>query len=261
MGISRLVRQALLNMLDARGIRVQRVRRGDDQREFAIPHDLDQRTADTIRKVLPYTMTSVARIGALCESIQYISDTGLAGSIVECGVWRGGSMLAAAETLSAAGDLERDLYLFDTFEGMSAPTAFDVRASGVAARDLWEQARRGDGASDWCYADIADVRAVMGLTEYPAEKVHFIKGKVEDTLPERAPENIALLRLDTDWYESTRHELNHLFDRISPGGILILDDYGDWQGAKRAVDEFIAERGLRLYLQRLDDSGRLVVVP
>ncbi|MGA2717069.1 MAG: TylF/MycF/NovP-related O-methyltransferase [Bryobacteraceae bacterium] len=92
-----------------------------------------------------------------------------------------------------------------------------------------------------------------------AARVHFIRGKVEETIPSQAPESIALLRMDTDWYESTRHELEHLFPRLSPGGILIIDDYGDWQGARRATDEFLANHAPALFLSRIDDTGRLAV--
>jgi len=92
-----------------------------------------------------------------------------------------------------------------------------------------------------------------------SERIHYVKGMVEDTVPEQAPEKIALLRLDTDWYESTRHELEHLFPRLSSGGILIIDDYGHWAGAKEATDEFIARHRLQLFLSRIDYTGRLAV--
>ena len=103
-------------------------------------------------------------------------------------------------------------------------------------------------------------RNVLG-TGYPADRVRFVEGLVEDTIPEQAPEEIAVLRLDTDWYESTRHQLVHLYPRLSSGGVLILDDYGCWLGARQAVDEYIEEHGLHLLLTRIDSSGRLVVKP
>jgi len=90
--------------------------------------------------------------------------------------------------------------------------------------------------------------------------MHFIKGRVEETIPNAAPEQIALLRLDTDWYESTRHELIHLFPRLTHGGVLIIDDYGYWQGARKAVDEYIEENKLSILLARIDSTARMAVV-
>jgi hypothetical protein len=84
-------------------------------------------------------------------------------------------------------------------------------------------------------------------------------GKVEDTIPADIPEKIALLRLDTDWYESTKHELIHLFPRLQKGGVLIIDDYGFWKGARKAVDEYFAENNIQILLNRIDDTGRMAI--
>ncbi len=99
----------------------------------------------------------------------------------------------------------------------------------------------------------------MLSTGYPKEKIHLIKGKVEDTIPENIPKEIALLRLDTDWYESTKHELIHLFPLLKPNGILIIDDYGHWEGARKAVDEYISDNNIHILLNRIDYSGRISV--
>jgi hypothetical protein len=99
----------------------------------------------------------------------------------------------------------------------------------------------------------------MRDTGYDSEKVFFVKGKVEETLPAHAPDRISLLRLDTDWYESTYHELTHLYPRLTVGGVLIIDDYGHWAGARRAVDDFIGKNKLRLLLNRVDYTGRICV--
>jgi hypothetical protein len=103
------------------------------------------------------------------------------------------------------------------------------------------------------------VKQAVYSTGYNRDKFHFVQGMVEDTLPEKAPEQIALLRLDTDWYESTRHELIHLFPRLSRGGVLIIDDYGDWEGARKAVDEYIAQHNVAILLNRIDHTGRIGV--
>jgi hypothetical protein len=112
----------------------------------------------------------------------------------------------------------------------------------------------------WAIADLDDVRAGMAQVGYPAERVHYHPGLVEETIPAAAPERIALLRLDTDWYASTKHELDHLYDRVQSGGVVIIDDYDYWDGARKAVDEFIAAAGARLLLAPMG-SGRITVKP
>jgi hypothetical protein len=227
-----------------------------------LPHDLDPEIARTVEAVRPYTMTSALRIAALCESVRHVVEAGISGDIVECGVWRGGSMMAVAQTLLRLGDRDRQLYLFDTFEGMTAPGAEDVSLTGERATDLMASERdRTSPDSVWCEAPLATVRSALVRTGYPDANVHFVQGRVEDTLPTQAPKRIALLRLDTDWYESTRHELEHLYPRLVAGGVLIIDDYGHWQGARKAVDEYIARHRLPLMLHRIDYSGRCAIKP
>lgn len=221
--------------------------------------DFDPEAIEIIQKVRPYTMTSNERIFALIEATRYIMRANIAGSIVECGVWRGGSMMAVAEVLMRANSPEQDLYLFDTYEGMTRPSERDISHSGLLATHEFERTKRSADSSSWCYASLDEVQHNLKLTNYPANKLHFIKGKVEDTIPAQAPQEIALLRLDTDWYESTRHELTHLFPRLSQGGVLIIDDYGDWMGCKKAVDEYMLLQSNRLFLHRIDRTGRLAI--
>ena len=101
------------------------------------------------------------------------------------------------------------------------------------------------------------MRRTVAATGYPMDRERFVPGPVEETLPAAAPETIALLRLDTDWYESTRHELVHLFPRLRPGGVLIVDDYGHWSGAKHSVDEYFSGTGQHILLNRIDYTGRM----
>ena len=207
----------------------------------------------------PYTMTSIERMFGLYEACRYISAAGIPGDVVECGVWRGGSSMLAALTLMRGGDV-RPMWLYDTFEGMPPPGEHDREWSGAAAEDHLAAAERRPGAANvWAYAPEDDVRTNMAATEYPEDMVRFVAGKVEETIPAQAPEQIAILRLDTDWYESTRHELEHLWPRLQPGGVLIIDDYGHWQGARRATDEFFAAQGTPILLARLDYTGRIAV--
>lgn len=222
---------------------------------------LSEREVAMVERVREITATSPARIVGLMDAVRYVVKNAIPGCVVECGVWRGGSVVVAALTLLELGDTSRDVYLFDTFEGMSEPTLRDRFADGTPVAAVLRRLERRDDGSIWAMSPIDRVKANVLATGYPAEKFHFVQGKVEDTLPGRAPERIALLRLDTDWYESTRHELEHLYDRLCPGGVLIIDDYGHWQGAREAVDEFFSARGYSPLLGRLDETGRMFVKP
>jgi hypothetical protein len=165
--------------------------------------------------------------------------------------------MAVALTLLQEGDTSRDLYLFDTFEGMTPPTEVDKAVDGTPASIYLR--RNEQGMAYWS-ASLEEVQVNMASTNYPRERVHFVKGPVEQTLPTQAPPAaVALLRLDTDWYESTRHELVQLFPLIPRGGILIIDDYGGWQGARQATDEYLAGLPHVSYLHRIDDTGRLLI--
>lgn len=215
-------------------------------------------TRAIIAQVRPYTMTSPQRLAALVDAIDYIERRGIAGDVVECGVWRGGSTMAAALALADRGNTARELFLYDTFEGMSEPTEHDRETQGGASADAMLASANKD-ALVWCYAGLEEVKANVARTGYPVERLHFVRGKVEETIPATMPGTIALLRLDTDWYESTRHELEHLFPLLAPGGVLIIDDYGHWEGARKAVDEYFAVPGRALLLSRIDYTGRLAV--
>jgi O-methyltransferase len=224
----------------------------------SLPTDFDPVHVDVWRAVAPHTMTSPEAVYTLVEAVRHVTSSSVPGAIVECGVWRGGSMLAVARTLVEMGQTERELYLFDTFEGMPEPTEVDVVWSGESASDLL--AASDEDSELWARAPLAGVRQVMASSGYPAERVHFLQCKVEDTLPDHAPDEIALLRLDTDWYSSTRHELLHLYPRLAVGGVLILDDYEWWHGAGKATDEYFAANAPAPFLVRIDGVGRRVAV-
>ncbi|HVL12320.1 MAG TPA: TylF/MycF/NovP-related O-methyltransferase [Gemmata sp.] len=223
-----------------------------------LPEDLAVNDRSILERIAEYSMTSVERQAALVSTVRYLVRRNVKGCVVECGVWRGGSSMAVALALLQENAADRDLYLFDTFEGMTPPTEVDRTADGISAQTHLDNDISKTGY--WCVAGIDDVRRNMTSTCYPESRVHLVKGPVETTIPEQSPaEPIALLRLDTDWYESTRHELIHLFPRLVEGGILIVDDYGHWAGARKAVDEYLSELPDVYYLHRIDYTGRLLI--
>lgn len=226
-------------------------------REF--PSDFSEQDIKIINSVQPYTMTSAERIFSLIESVRYVINNKIPGDIVECGVWRGGSMMAIAKTLLEQNNQEKDLYLFDTFEGMSKPEKIDVSNSNLDATKEFDNTKIDIDSSNWCRITIDDVKSNLFSVNYDKSKIHFIKGKVEETLPMDELKSISILRLDTDWYQSTKQELIHLFPKLSKGGVLIIDDYGFWQGAKKAVDEYIEENNIQILLNRIDHTGRIAV--
>lgn len=230
----------------------------EDPQVVRVPPDFSQTDVEILQLVSSYTLTSMERIYALCRAVEYIVAHDVPGDIVECGVWKGGSMMAVARTLMQLGAVPRRLHLFDTFDGMPPPTDFDTSFTGASAQTLLAAADR-KSSDIWARCPLDAVQQAMRSVGYDERHIVYVQGKVEDTLPANAPEQISLLRLDTDWYESTRHELESLFPRLAVGGVLIIDDYGHWQGAQRAVDEYFARHHTRILLNRIDYTGRIAV--
>lgn len=230
-----------------------------------MPPITDTATPDELailEKAAPDTMGGNERMLANIDAIDYVVRRGVPGAIVECGVWRGGQILIMIERLKQLGIDDRDFYLYDTFAGMTAPTDEDVSPYIEPAVDTWAATPAGEVAWAGVLGDpsryhIDGVRELLHSTGYPADRIHLIQGPVEETVPANAPAQIALLRLDTDWYESTAHEMRHLYPLLSDGGVLIIDDYGHWQGAQKAVDEYFESTAPPIMLSRIDYTARI----
>lgn len=208
------------------------------------------------------TMTSIERMYALYHATCYVLDRNIPGDFVECGVWRGGSLMLMAHTLLARGCTNRMIWLYDTFDGVTPPTDDDVQEmSGRPAVDILHEHERSQDNPFWGIAPLSLVENNLRRTGYPMHRFRFIEGDVLKTIPAQAPERLAVLRLDTDWYKSTRHELEHLYPRLSAGGVLIVDDYGYWRGARKATDEYFEGVSARPLLNRIDYTGRICVKP
>jgi hypothetical protein len=209
-------------------------------------------------RVKPYTMTSIDALYAMHNATEYVVKAGIPGDIVECGVWRGGSMMMAALTLLGLGDTGRRLICFDTFAGHPRP---DPKRDGKLYYQEWSRQKINEQSSRWANVSMEEVLQNIESTGYPMDRITLVKGTVEKTLAHNLPREIAILRLDTDWYESTALELRHLYPILTNKGVLIIDDYGVMAGARRAVDEYIRENEISLLLHRIDFSARIAVKP
>jgi len=195
----------------------------------------------------PYTVTSISRMNKLYESVIYINEHNIIGSYVECGVFKGGSVMNMALT-QLKFDKKVHIYLYDTFEGMTPEGDHDVNYRGVLASKILRN------PSKKCICSLEEVKKNVGLACYPQEYLHYCKGDVAVTLQVEIPEKISLLRLDTDWYESTKIELEVLYPRLVKGGVLILDDYGYWRGARKATDDYFASIGVNPTFEPIDEG-------
>jgi hypothetical protein len=206
------------------------------------------------RHISPYTIVSPERAYATYRACRYVARYNIDGCFAECGVFKGGMAMLAALVFAKHADAARDIFLFDTFSGMTAPTQIDMSRHGISAASY---------NPEMVKSSLEDVQGNLVQTGYPPHRLHFIEGDVCATLgkPSNVPHSIAVLRLDTDWYESTRVELEVLYEKVSPAGVVLVDDYGYWVGARKALDEFIERLPYPVYLCRTDDCGVEFVKP
>ncbi len=232
-------------------------------------HDLDDLERSIYTEVWGKVCQSPESIAQLSRAVRYLVENNIYGDFVECGVFRGASIVAMIRTLGAYYNYNNPelahpphIWLYDTFEGMPKPEPIDKFHSMAEGEDMarWERERRGSG-STWVWGPIDVVRENVNRTGYPEDRLHYVQGMVEETIPAQMPEKIALLRLDTDFYSSTKHELIHLYPRVVSGGVVIIDDYGAFRGSQVATDEYIRENGLRVLLARIDEHVRMWVKP
>jgi len=243
-------------ILNKFGYKIQRASDND----IRMPVELNKEERGIISDVMSnkLTMVSYERIFATVMACKYVIDKDIEGDFVECGVWRGGNAIAAAEIFKLHNS-NKKVWLFDTFKGMTVPTDFDLQISnGKSAKNQYS-ANQKETHNQWCYASIQDVRNNF-LKRQLVQNIRFIEGDVCQTLiTEDLPSAISILRLDTDWYESTKIELEVLYPKLLENGCLIIDDYGHWSGAKKATDEYFKKYGNRPFFQYIDYTGRLAL--
>jgi hypothetical protein len=203
--------------------------------------------------VSPYTMTSRERIEELYNSLEYILLNNIDGDIIECGVWKGGNILGIIEYLDYHNIHSKKVWLFDTFSGMTSPEDIDIDLNGVSA------VSQMNVPVVFAYSSLEEVKNNLQTSKFPQENIIFVKGDVTKTLQDKnnTPEKISLLRLDTDWYKSTKDELNVLYPKLVDKGVLIVDDYGHWKGSKRAVDEYFKDKNI--IFTQIDYTGIKII--
>jgi hypothetical protein len=207
-----------------------------------------------VEYVKPYTITSYERIECLFNSLEYINQNNINGDYVECGVWKGGNIIGILKYLESKSDFICDVYLYDTFSGMTEPENVDTDLNQIYAKDILYR------PNILCYSSLEEVKSnISNIVNYPAEKIKYIVGDVSETLLDEnnIPKQISLLRLDTDWYKSTKIELEILWDKLVDGGVLIIDDYGHWNGCKKAVDEFFMGKNYKF--EKIDYTGIKII--
>ena len=260
MKLTRVMYRAVNAVLGLAGVRLVRDRSPAGRIDF--PIEFDEQDKRVVSYVLDreLTMVSAERLFATLMACKHVCASGIEGDFVECGVWRGGNALIAGDVFGRMAP-SRSVYLFDTFAGMTTPSEHDVLVStGASAMDKYLK-MQNVSHNDWCFASVEDVAGNLRSYGISSDRVRLIKGDVLQTLrsEENLPEKCAVLRLDTDWYESTRMELEVMWPRLQPGGVLIVDDYGHWGGARKAVDEFFAGFPSKPFLIRSDHEGRIAV--
>lgn len=249
------MKQFIKNIADKAGYQISK--KDDSLVKNGIPVDIDDAVFLKIHEECKaFSFTTIEPLFSLYNSVKYIIENNIPGDFVECGVWKGGSAMLIAKTLKSLGVSNKKIYLYDTFEGMSKPTEKDVDFQGKSAENLLANNSKLEDKNVWCYSSLDEVKKNIANCGYPQENILFIKGKVEDTIPQNIPQSIALLRLDTDWFESTYHELQHLYPLLVKNGVLIIDDYGHWKGAKEATDQYFREQNIKMLLHRVDYTVR-----
>ena len=193
-----------------------------------------------VYRVRGYTAVFVPRLVALYKLSEEINQRSVPGDIVECGVYNGGSAAIMA-SLCEKSPVSRNVWLFDSFEGLPKPTDKD----GAEA----------PAYEGWCHGDLSKVKEVLRKLRVPESRVHIVKGWFQDTFPKVEIPKIAILHIDADWYESVKLCLERFYDSVQPGGYIVLDDYGDWEGCRIATDEFLKRRAIDVKLIQVDYTG------
>jgi O-methyltransferase len=205
------------------------------------------------------TMGSILKLIDTAMAVKYIIKNNISGDFVECGVWRGGHSILAKKIFELNGS-DKKVWMFDTFTGMSKPNAVDAKISKPDKAIIKYNLTKNKNFTSWCYAPLNIVINNCIKANINLKQIYFIKGDVLKTLnKENLPESISFLRLDTDFYKSTKKELEILYPRIAKNGVITIDDYGSWQGSRKAVDEYFLKNKVNLFFNIVNYSQRTAI--
>ena len=259
-----LIKNAIQNLLNLTGYKLVRLKVKAIEPVIAVEltdEEMDMVNSITDGKYGKLTMVSKQRLVATLKSCKYVVENVIPGDFVECGVWRGGNSILAKKVFEHLGSDKR-VVMFDNFTGMTEPTEFDIEVkTRQQAKQMYRYSQQGRQNAQRHHPSLEDVKNNCLNAGVDISGMHFVKGDVCHTLDiaENLPSRISVLRLDTDWYESTKKELNILYPIVSRGGVLLIDDYGFWEGSRKAVDEYFAEAERKPLLNVTDCSGRAAI--
>ena len=236
---------------------------------YSMGFELEKEANEKIQLIRKNTMLPYVNLISLYEQCVYFEKKQIEGDYVECGVWKGGSIGLMALANLKYGKERRKLHLFDSFEGICFP---EEEKDGDKAINEVKPFLRGNEIINGKLETIKGFYDTLGgngkieenanllelKIKYPREYIYYHKGWFQDTIPSERNQidKIAILRLDGDWYASTKVSLENLYDKVVTGGFIIIDDYGCYEGCKKAVDEFFLERGISAYLNYSNPSCR-----
>jgi len=206
-----------------------------------------------LKKSKKFSMTGYLRLYSVIWSFKHIMNNKVPGDFVECGVWKGGNLILLKNLLTFYS-INKKILGYDTFEGMSEPSKFDKKYDNRSAIKMYKKYKKDK--VPWAKASLNEVKNNLLRNCKDLKNISLVKGKVESTLKRIVPKRISLLRLDTDWYESTKISLRTLYPKLSKNGILIIDDYGNWKGCRKAVDEYFKKSKNLFYVE---GSCRLLI--
>jgi len=250
------MKKIINKILNTLGYNIRKIDKNFKGNDFPIEISKDEKKIIEISE--KYSMSGRLRMWSLIQSVKYIIDNKIEGDLVECGVWRGGNLILMQQLINRY-KINKRIYGFDTFEGMSKPKEIDVDYEGRSAIEMLSNSKKKNDLPDiWAYCDIETVKKNI-LNSVNSNNITLVKGKVENTLllKKNLPDKISILRLDTDWYESTKTELEILYPKLSKNGVLIIDDYGHFMGCKKAVDEYF--KNYKPWFHYIDYTCRLLI--
>lgn len=231
------------------------------KKEIKFPPELSVEEIDAIRDIKKnnLTMGSIEKLIDTALACKYILNKNIDGDFVECGVWRGGHSILAKKILEL-NNSNKKVWMFDTFSGMTEPTEVDKKFSSKDKAIKKYTETLNNDFSRWCYSSIEEVKDNCKKASLNLTGINFIKGDILDKLENtKLPNKISFLRLDTDWYESTKKELEYLYPLLVKHGVITIDDYGSWEGSKKAVDEYFLKNNIHLFLQAVTHSQRTAI--